>query len=383
MRLAFVWKNHGALTYFDERDYDAIARSLLTGHGYAVHLGEPTAFRPPGQPLFLTLVYAIFGFQPMAAEIVASLILCIVPFAVASLVNDWSEAKWPAGVAAFLGATHPALAYASASLYPVAVTTVGLVGGAALLAKAVATERRPALTGRGQWGAAMGGAALLGVAATASPYLAPLPVLAGIGLLMSRQRLLALCVVVAGLLPTGLWVTRNALVVGSPTLGTHAGYNLALGANDRATPTSGNWIEPDPVQLPAHSTEVQKSEAFSAEAKEWIAEHPGKWVGLAVLRVVAMFDSVGNSRMRGEKGSLVVSLAGWSLTPWVILGVIGIITERKRFVAWLTAGALALVLFSAAITIAKPRFRFPVDPLLAVTGALALERAIATRRKRA
>ncbi|HMO43411.1 MAG TPA: hypothetical protein PKB04_08830, partial [Phenylobacterium sp.] len=61
-----------------------------------------------------------------------------------------------------------------------------------------------------------------------------------------------------GLAPSAVWVARNAVVLGQPTLGTHGGYNLALGADDRATPRPGNAFEPLPPRDTLPDAEVPR-----------------------------------------------------------------------------------------------------------------------------
>jgi hypothetical protein len=175
--------------------------------------------------------------------------------------------------------------------------------------------------------------------------------------------------------------------MGAAQLSTNGGFNLALGANDRATPRSGNWIEPDRDRASAPDEEVARDRVYRADASTWIHAHPLRYAGLAVGRALAAFDSVGRPRTEGVHGSGAASLAGWALAPVVGLGILGLWRERRRVLAWLSAAALVLVVASSAATIAKPRFRFPCDPLLwafaAVAAARLVERARSLRPARA
>jgi 4-amino-4-deoxy-L-arabinose transferase-like glycosyltransferase len=63
----------------DELDYNELAKSLLSGHGYSLN-GEPQVNRAPGYPVLLLLVYSVFGVQPAVARVVqAALIVAVVP----------------------------------------------------------------------------------------------------------------------------------------------------------------------------------------------------------------------------------------------------------------------------------------------------------------
>jgi len=45
----------------DALQYHTIAVNLLAGEGFSLIPGEPTSMRPPAYPLFLTLIYTVFG----------------------------------------------------------------------------------------------------------------------------------------------------------------------------------------------------------------------------------------------------------------------------------------------------------------------------------
>lgn len=67
----------------DELDYDRLAVSILEGKGYVNESGQPTAQRPPGYPLFLSMIYFIFGRNFLFVRIIQALIdsfLCILIF---------------------------------------------------------------------------------------------------------------------------------------------------------------------------------------------------------------------------------------------------------------------------------------------------------------
>ena len=65
----------------DDKDYDAIARSLVHGDGFTLD-GNPTAYRLPGYPLLLAATYAVFGdsktpirMLQVAADVISCLLL--------------------------------------------------------------------------------------------------------------------------------------------------------------------------------------------------------------------------------------------------------------------------------------------------------------------
>ena len=68
----------------DDRDYDAIARSLAQGDGFTLD-GNPTAYRLPGYPLLLAATYAVFGDSKMPirmVQVIADVISCLLLFSI-------------------------------------------------------------------------------------------------------------------------------------------------------------------------------------------------------------------------------------------------------------------------------------------------------------
>jgi hypothetical protein len=174
---------------------------------------------------------------------------------------------------------------------------------------------------------------------------------------------LAILIALFGLAPVLAWMVRNKIVLHEFTVATNGGYNLELGANDEATPRSGNWITLYPRW---ELGEVKADQLLKEQAVAWIHAHPARYAELSVLRALAVFDSVGKPKTQGVNSGHLAQLVGWSLLPVVLLGTAGLILRWRHPIAWLTAAALGLVILSSSLTLAKPRFRLPIDPLLCV-----------------
>jgi 4-amino-4-deoxy-L-arabinose transferase-like glycosyltransferase len=347
--------------FYDEHDYSAIAKHILSGEGFSSGAG-PTSFRPPLTPLITAALYALGPHPWWTVGLLQSIALCALPFAVASLAKRLGLGPAGANIAAALAAFHPGIAYASITLYPTVWTTVGIVLGLAFVGRALADSDRKASVAAG---------VALGLAGAATTYFAALPVIAALVLGARRKLIPAALVFGVGLAPAVAWSLRNHVSVGTGSLSTNGGYNLALGANDRATPRSGNWVEPDLSRAEVPDDERLRDAAYRASAMHWIRENPGRYAYLAFGRGLAVFDSVGKPRTRGVHESKAARAAGWLLTPWVALGVAGLWIKRRDSHAWLTIGAFALVVAVSAATIVKPRFRFPLDPALAPFAVIA------------
>jgi hypothetical protein len=359
--------------FYDEVDYNHIGISVAHGHGFMDQLpGIPgpdhfTAFRAPGQPVFLALIYTLFGPHPVAVEVVQAILLAGLPFLCSRLGIILGLSPLAANLGATLAAFHPVLAYASTTLYPTVLTTVALTTGIWLCWEAV--QRNRAL-----WAVIAGIA--LGIAAAATTTFAPVAGLAAVIIALKRRFKLAVLIALFGLAPSLVWMARNEVVLHDFTLATNGGYNLELGANDEATPRSGNWITLYPHW---ELGEVRADQLLREQAVAWIHTHHTRYVELSVLRAVAVFDSVGKPKTQGVNSGHLAQLVGYALLPVVLLGTAGLFLYWRNLFAWLTAAALALIIVSSAATLAKPRFRLPVDPALCVF-AVAAVAAIQRRR---
>jgi hypothetical protein len=363
--------------FYDEQDYHTIGTYISKGLGfkdgsYSIdsHGGKSvvvdqtyyTAYRAPGQLVFVALIYTIITHlpavlssdPPLIVEIVEALLLAILPFVCVRIGRALGLSPLAANLGAALAAFHPALAYASTTLYPTALTTTALTLGVWFSWQCIQQNR----TGR-----AVAAGIALGIAGAATTTFAPLAFLAAVIIALKRRLKMAVIVLAIGLAPALAWMIRNQLVLGDFALATNGGYNLELGANDQATPRSGNWVELQPDWTKG---EVYLDHTEQAQAKAWIHAHRGRYAELVVLRALAVFDSAGKPKTEGLHSSRLAQIAAYSLLPIMILGVFGLILYRKHALAWLTVAALGLVILSSAATIAKPRFRFPCDPLLGV-----------------
>ncbi len=365
VQAALASQRGGELRYYDERDYLAIARSLRAGEGFALH-GGPTAFRPPGQPLFVALVQSVGGASMVALVVAQAMLLAACAVWLARVARPVLGRPEHANLVGLWLLAHPGLAYATGTAYPVALGTASLTAGLLLAARALDTRSSRS---------ALGAGLTLGVAALTTPYF--LPLVPGVALLAAWRRSyrVALLVALVGLAPSAAWVARNAAVLGAPTIGTHGGYNLALGADDRATPRSGNAFEPLPPRETLPDAELERDAARRQSALRWIAAHPTRWLGLAAARSLATLDSTGKPSAAGAPRGAASFVAGLGLSAIAVLGLMGLWLERRRDLAKLTAAAFCCVALSAALSIVKPRFRFPVDPMLGVFALVALTRA--------
>lgn len=364
LRLCVLYLTRHNPAFADETDYQDIALSML--HRHIIFLkGWISAFRPMGEPLVIAAVYAVAGPRLILVKLLQEVALSILPLLCWRMAKTIGLSLRQANIVALLVALNPALAYATATVYPTALTTVLLTEGVVAAGAAARLKSLPKATVS---------AVNLGLAGLFTTVFVPLPVLVSLYFLWRRQARLAIVLCLLGLLPSVIWVVRNKVVLHTWTLATNGGMNLYLGANDEATPRSGNWVTEPPVE----GGELARDRVLGARARDWIRAHPSRWAKLWIARSVLVVDSVGRPKTAGAHSNLASRLVGWILFPLTIAGIVGLFFYRKNPEVIFASAALGLVVLSSATTIVKPRFRFPCDPLLTVTAVAA---CVTTRRK--
>ena len=366
LRFALIGLTLNHERFYDEIDYETIGLAISQGLGFK-NGTYFTAYRAPGQLVFVGSLFAIFGHHPLVVEIAEAVLLAILPFLCSRIGRAIGLSPLAANLGATLAAFHPALTYAVITFYPTVLTTCALTLGVWLCWESLQRNRASLAVAEG---------VALGIAGAATTTFAPFAFLAAIIIAFKNRFKLALLIAFFGLAPALAWMVRNDIVLHDFALATNGGYNLELGANDQATPRSGNWVEltPDWIKGEVYLDRVERDQAVA-----WIHAHPGRYAELAVLRAFAVFDSEGKPKTQGLHSGRVARLAAYGLFPVMLFGLLGLLFRWKHPLAWLTAAALGLVILSSALTIAKPRFRFPCDPLLcvfAISGAVDVSRRV-------
>lgn len=357
--------------FYDEGEYLSIARALAHGQGYRL-FDHASAYRPPAMPYFLAVYMKLVGDRYWVFAMTQAVLLCLLPILVFWTAHSLKLRRPYAVLAAVIVAFHPGLNYAATTVYPTTITAIALALSTLLALKAI--NRNSA-----GYGLLAGLAA--GVAASATTIFGPYGILLAVIAVLRRRVRVACLVALFSVLPPGAWVVRNHLVLHTTSVATNGGFNMELGANDQAEPRSGNLIRPDITPEEPFGDEVTWDRDHHARAKAWIAAHRLRFAELFVLRSLAVLDSVGKPATPGLHNSPAAQLVGWAMLPLMLLSLAGLWLYRQTPLAWMTGGALALVMLSSGLTIVKPRFRFPVDPLLILFSVAALPSAVSARSR--
>lgn len=261
---------------YDGIGYDALAVHLMETGMYGVE--RPTAFRPPGYPLFLAGVYALFGHSYPAVRLGQALldsVTCVLVFFTGrELFNR------RVGLLGALGlALYPLQVYMVGEFYSETVSF--LLQGVALWLAARMVHRR-------EWAYPF----LVGLFTAATALTRPtatlwVPLMAGWAVLFPRagkERLRNLGLVTLGLLLLfGPWTLRNYLVFRAfiPVaslggVGVWAGNN-PLSQGGGMLPDERTWGEGAPEwgwMGWAGLSEVESSRRFLERGLRWIRENP-------------------------------------------------------------------------------------------------------------
>ncbi len=345
----------------DEVHWQRMAEYLWRGGLLSAEAGF---FRPPLYPLAMSMVYEVFGNEPLAVRLLqaaASAAVCWVPYALAR------AACGPmAGLcAALLAACYPLFVFFSGVLM---AETLLLGCVAAALWQVQRLLMQPGLA------RAVGLGMTLGMGALCKPViLAWLPFLAAILwvkiALPISSKLIHLAVLAAALVfCVAPWTLRNFQVSGRVVpISTNVGINLLVGHEKDAMGSyrdgADYWgmmeeisdFEADPVRRDA----VVAERMFAR-----IAADPLRALRLAAKKVVLLW-----SPLLPDASPLHFFAALLTSGPVLLMGMLGLWQLRGDALAW-SAASLAIALTCVhALFFAHTRFRLPIDLALIAPAA--------------
>ena len=354
----------------DAADYRRLAVELAEGRGYVNEAGAPTAWRPPLYPAAMAVLFRAVGDRPgavRAAQAVAGTAVVALVYAAASPALGTGGAL----VAAALSAVDLAGVFASSRLLSEVLFTFLLVLSSLLAARAAAATSPRAGWG---WGGTTGVVVALGALTRGVFVLYPLALvpawLWGRG---SRRALVAALVgFVLALTP---WTVRNVRMMGSAIpVATQGGITLYSGY----APVDG-WIfgllpDDEETRAAARLPEAEASRYMVGATLRRVTAEPGDLPRLTLLKAAFFWVPL-----------------DWEILPWY-----GAFNPTYAFILlWAAAGAfwalrdagrrglrlswplwlpVAYMFAMALVFYGSPRFRMPVEPLLAVGAAAGLTR---------
>ena len=358
----------------DDWHYDRIARSVLSAHRYS------DGWFPPGYPLLLSAIYALFGAHVAAVRVVQVCLgaaTCGVVYLLGRRLYDE-----PVGiVASVLLAFYPSHVYFTWRL--MAETTFALMlAVTALLAIRLLTE---APWWRGVLlGISLGFLSLL----KSNLFVLPPLLMAWLAATLrprSPARLLVAIVLpfalLIGLVPLANFSSGQGLTAPLPL---NAGHTLWWANNPKANGYFVMVADSDPQVASfirdhgfsdslKSASRAEKDRIYQRLAVQWIREHPGAFLRLAPKKLLNAFSPIPRAAQLESSGSaaLVYAVTYGLLLPFAIYGLVASfrrVTPAARVVHLILVSYVAMVV----VFYGTPRFTLIIIPLLMIFAADAL-----------
>ncbi|MCS6830627.1 MAG: hypothetical protein RMM08_01445 [Armatimonadota bacterium] len=356
------------LRFSDERDYWAIAGNIVEKRIYSLDGAKPTAYRPPGYPLWLAAIRQLGG--GVQAARVANYFLLAATVLLLFVLLRRLHSERAGAIAVLLVCCYPVLFYTAGTLYP------QTLAGFLLVAFVYLTFAHLNLTRAMLAGTAMGWLTLtvptmLFVLAAALPFIWRRP--AGWLLIAVMMLFTGVCV--------GAWAARNYLTFRAfVPFSTNSGVNLLLGNSPKATAWSGVSTDISAYAERARGmSEVQRDAFYRREALRFVTESKGRALTLYLQKVLHHFHYRNRLATRAEASPLRDLLMLVTYYPLLVLGGLRLALHKKYPLSPLEGYLVALYLLEAlvqAIFFTRIRFRLPFDLLLIAIDALFLSRLL-------
>lgn len=362
----------------DAADYHRLAADLSRGLGYVNEAGGPTAWRPPGYPAFLAIIYSGFGVSVRAATLTQAVLgglTVLLLAAFGALIIGRREAL----VATMLAAVYPSLFWLPRVLLSENLSlplTLAALCAAAMLLR---TEHL-------RWACACG--VLLGLCALVrgANLVVAAVLLAGMVLVAWkrgrrwRQLAAASALVCAGvalvLLP---WTARNyrvfhqlVPVATQDGMGLYASYWPPMRDGKVIWGNLPGNEDPAWAAATRAGDEATASKYLQSVTLERLREHPGHFFRVLppkLLSLAAPFDWEWFPHAPGSTRSLNPVYA-----LMLIPAMLGLLILRRRPVphGWLLWVLPLTVLMQAVVFYGSPRFRLPAETSGILWAAVAL-----------
>lgn len=326
---------------------------------YATHglwEADTGSYRPPLYPLMIGAVYTVLGADPLAIRILQACLATLTVFLVYLCARRLGSERI-ALTSAALAAVYPLWTFVSTMMMAETLLVLLVVTSVLLTVRFVES---PGV----DRGLALGFVLGLGILCKPVVLLWALVLIPAAWLRGGadvRGRANATVAVAAGLLfAVTPWTIRNEVVTGHRLLvSTNLGMNLMIGHEPRAR---GQYIDGrDYVTMfnrLAGETQgaVERDRAVAGEIYQVIAENPWRSIELGFRKTFLFWNS-----MLSDAPRWAVVVHFFTGTGIVLLGVVGLVQNRKEDLAWVAISCALTWTAIHAVFFSHARFRLPVD----------------------
>jgi 4-amino-4-deoxy-L-arabinose transferase-like glycosyltransferase len=362
----------------DQVDYEALDWRLASGNGFTTADGTPTAFRPPGTPWLIEIVYVVFGHHTAALRVVFCLLSALTCF-VAGMLAAEAFGRLAGLFAASLLALLPNHAYYAQHM--LSETPYALAISVACLWVVLSREER------GYWLFDLGAGLMFGFAFLTRPQSALcLPLLALLALFgptLSRRAALAQFGRMAAVFALVVvpWSVRNEIVLGTAAPTTLSGHVFWGAHNPRVAADPdlvGSWVPTETLvdaQHPLPQEEVARGRTAWGYGLDFVRENPGQIPRFLFWKLVRQYSPFQWTPNRAVYWSFAL---GWTLLGPLCLVGIALGWRHSRANLLLLCAPLVSTLVTGLVFYGAGRFRDAEAGLYVVLAAAALS-ALAPR----
>jgi 4-amino-4-deoxy-L-arabinose transferase-like glycosyltransferase len=361
-----------ALRYLpDEREYVNLADRIVATGTYTTDEGAPTAYRPPGYPLFLAIFHS-FGAGIIFYRLLNFALLAGCLFLISGVLDEKAP-RLASLIGPVLVLGYPVIFYTAGTLYPQMLASFLL-----LLSLYLVTRERYAYLDFAFAGFSLGFLIL-----TVPTFVFVLILLAGWHLLQPgwrRWKEIFLALAIA-LLVVSVWTARNLIVFDRFVfVSSNSGENLLLGNSENTTPNAGTNVDISGYKAQAQGMdEIDRDRFFQAKAFEYIRSHPLDSLKLYFFKVLNYFNYRNELVTSGESSPAKDALVLLSYGPLLIVFLIRLALVKLVPPTSFELLLILLYFFGAltnALFFTRIRFRVPFDFALIMVVAINLARII-------
>jgi 4-amino-4-deoxy-L-arabinose transferase-like glycosyltransferase len=354
--------------------YDAFARSIAAGNGYAFPNGDITVYWPVGTSAVYAGIYKLFGLSYLPIVIFNILIgtsIVWLTFEIAKRYLDENIAL----IAALLVGVWPILIEFT-SIMASELIFINLILSAIYV---WGSKNIPPIVRAIFWGALICAATY--ARPTALLVFVLLPILEWLANGRVRDCMVSLCIAtITAALLFSPWVYRNHQIFGEFVLvSANGGTNLWMGNNPNS---NGGYIDLPDLNF---KNEITRDQYLKKEAINYIIHNPGSYVKLAVLRTITTYKAEtigimwnGSLKKRFSEPALLVmklisSLYWWAIAGLAAWGIYEILKDRKLRLFHVLFVVCGFFFLFPILTVAQDRYHMPINPFLAIFAAYALQ----------